>query len=89
MNILAALFGNLQFWGKTAVVTAIIAALGTAYVYWHHEVYQSGYSAAIDKIAAQDQEAVNAANAARLRIHECNFADGMRWDVETGKCVAR
>ncbi len=73
---------------QAAIGVAAFAAIvggGTA-VYTH--IYNKGYAAAINKIAAQDQEAVNAANEARNRVRRCRDAGGV-WDSAAGVCVGR
>jgi hypothetical protein len=67
-----------------AVLGAGLALVG-AYGVWHHEVYQSGYHAAIADIAAADEKAVGRALKLRGELQLCQ-ASSRAWDQSTGKC---
>ncbi len=68
---------------------ALIGAVVGAGAYIHHSIYQSGYDAALDKVAAQNKEAVDAVNKRRSLVRNCNATDGMRWDQAARQCVRR
>jgi hypothetical protein len=44
-----------------------------------------GYNQAMEAVAAQDQEAINAAASARERVRSCRDTGGV-WDVTEGVC---
>jgi len=68
--------------GKYALGTfGVLAFLTTVYV----TGYNKGYNKAIDRIAAQDQEATSAAAEARKKVLACRNSGG-EWNVESGKC---
>lgn len=73
-------------WG---VLLAAIGGAGGGLTWVHHKIYQEGYDAAIAAVAADNKEAIDAANTARERVRACNALDGMRWDQVAGECVAR
>jgi hypothetical protein len=78
---------------KSALQIAALVA-GSIGAIWfgtsiYNKVYYRGYNAAIAAIAAQDKEAVDAAEKARSLVRECNATDGMRWDTTRGLCTRR
>jgi hypothetical protein len=73
---------------QLGIYAALFAAGLAGYGVWHHQVYQSGYAAALHKIAAQDEDAIHAAHEAVANRHAC-IAAGRLWSVETGECAGR
>ena len=82
-------FAGLTGLSKTLIVlgaTAVIVAGGaTAYGIWHHEVYQSGYQAAMLDIARADTKAIGRASELRNTWRAC-IDGGRSWDQTTGRC---
>lgn len=78
-------FAALSLGNKLALAGALCAVCVLAYWSWHNTVWQKGYDAAIARIAAQDKEAVDAADKARLRVQRCR-ALGRVWDISAGVC---
>lgn len=70
---------------KLAITAAVLVALGGAYAGWHHEVYESGYDAAIAAIAAEDSAALARATEKRSVWRDCRSRNGV-WDQSTGRC---
>jgi hypothetical protein len=83
-----ALLRNLPLAWQIGIGIGVLAIAGTAYGVWHHHVYQRGYTAAIAAIAAQDQEAVNAAHQLISRRRAC-VASGGVWSQASGECSGR
>ena len=69
-------------------LAASAALITAAYAHGHHNGVEFGRAEILHKIAAQDKGAIDAAAKARDRVDNCNSTDGMRWDTETGQCVA-
>jgi hypothetical protein len=61
-------------------------AIGAALVggVWLHGDH-NGYNRAIQHVAEENKEAVDAAEAARARVRDC-INRGMRWDTASGQC---
>lgn len=76
---------SLSLGAKAAIAGGAIAIIGLAYWGWHNAVWNKGYDAAIAAIAAQDKEAVDAADKARIRVQRCRAA-GRVWDIAAGVC---
>lgn len=72
-------------WAIAGVTAAL--ALGSVYSVYSH-IEGKGYARAIAEIAAQDEEAVNAAREARDRVRDCRNAGGV-WDTTRGDCDRR
>lgn len=70
---------------KAKIIAYLAGAAVVLLVYatWHYRVYRSGYNAAIEAIAAQDKEAVHAADQARARVRNCYDTGGV-W--QSGAC---
>lgn len=83
-----ALLRLIPLWGKAAAIVALVGALGTTYVLWRNSVWNEGYQAAIQKIAEQDKEAVDAANEARRKRRDCSISGGV-WNASSGFCDRR
>lgn len=73
---------------ELAIGAVALALAAGAYTLWHHHVYRQGYDAAIAAIAAQDQEAIHAADQIRLGVRNCVNGGGV-WDAEGGQCRRR
>lgn len=80
-----ALLGAIPLLWRIGIGLAIVAALATAYGVWHHQVYQSGYDAAIAAVARADQAALDRVKAGQDDLAACR-ARGGTWDVVTGIC---
>lgn len=76
-------FRNLLF--NVAVGATIFLVAST---YFFSSGMRTGYATAINAIAAQDQEAVNAADAATSDFRRCRDSGGV-WRPATGKCEGR
>jgi hypothetical protein len=70
---------------QLAIIGGIVIAILGAYAGWHYTIYKRGYDKAITDIAAENKEAVDAANKARIRVREC-YASGGSWDQSGGMC---
>lgn len=81
------LFRALPLLWQLGIGAAALAAVGGGIWAVHHHIYQSGYDAAISDVAAQNKEAVDAADKARAAVRACNAVDGMRWDQFARQCV--
>lgn len=68
--------------GRYVLIAAAVLA-SWAYIKVHYE--NIGYQKAIHAIAAQDQKAVEASNAAKKTVADC-FASGGSWNVADGVC---
>lgn len=68
-------------WIKLGVVIMLLIGLALAYAF----VRNSGYQAALQDIATQDQRAVSAAEKARLSVKGCRDIGG-HWSQVEGKC---
>ena len=65
---------------------ALVAALLVGGFFWiDGRGYDRGRTETLNAIAAQDQEAIDAAFQARLRVRACRERGGV-WDVTTGQC---
>jgi hypothetical protein len=64
-------------------IGATVFAVVSTYFYTHG--FNAGYKVAIHAIAAQDQKAVDAANAAKTTVDDC-VNNGNIWSVENGSC---
>jgi hypothetical protein len=71
--------------GKVGAALVITAVLIGGYALWSSHIEQRGYDRAISAIAAQDREAVNAADNARDHIRACRASGGV-WRSSTGQC---
>lgn len=80
------LFRALPLLGKLAVAGALLAAIAGAYSAWHYTIYSRGYDAAIADIAAENKEAVDAADKVRSQVRDC-FDGGGDWDVVGRVCI--
>lgn len=78
-------FGAANLLSKLAVLGGILLALIAAYGVWHHQVYQSGYDAALADVAKADTKAVKRATEFRNQYRSCRDS-GRQWDQSTGKC---
>jgi hypothetical protein len=67
------------------ILAALLIAAGSRL---YHHIERSGYDRAIAAVAAQDQEAINAADAARDRIFRCRASGGV-WRTSAGQCERR
>lgn len=84
MELLAALVRPylLQLIGGLAIAAALGGGFLTLKVHYTH----IGYDKAIAAIAAEDKEAIDAADQARERVGACRNAGGV-WDQSEGKCA--
>jgi hypothetical protein len=64
------------------VVTTTIVGAAAA---WHHQIYQSGYDAALADIAEENEATIARAVAKRNVWRDCK-ARGGQWDQSTGRC---
>ena len=71
---------------QLAIGAAVVLAIGTAYLSWHHHVFQQGYASAIADVAANDEAAKSRVRAGEADVNACRGA-GKTWDVVTGKCL--
>lgn len=69
-----------------AIVGVAATAAGTGAVIWHHQVYQSGYDAALSDVAEENAQAIGRAVAKRSVWQDCKARDG-QWDQSTGRCL--
>lgn len=69
-----------------AVGVAVIALIGSAYFSWKHKIYLHGWNDAIASIAAQNDEAAQAAAKVQTNVDLCYEFD-REWDVTTGTCL--
>lgn len=79
-------FTGLSLLGRIGTAGGVLIAVIAAYWFWHHTVYNRGYDAAIAAIAAENKEAVDAADRARQKVRACADSGG-NWDVTGGVCV--
>lgn len=63
----------------------MIVAAGGSILGWGVYKYNEGYTAAINEIAAENKEAIDAAAKAR-ELHRSCVNTGRVWDTSTGKC---
>jgi hypothetical protein len=70
---------------QLAVGAGIAAAAGGGFLTLKLHYTHVGYQQAIDAIAAEDKEAIDAADQARGRVSACRNAGGM-WDQTEGQC---
>lgn len=70
---------------KILLGVGLLAAAGTGYGVWHHEVYETGVKDTIAAIARADAKTVARAIAARAVLKDCE-AHNMKWDQSTGRC---
>lgn len=73
-------------WLIVAVVVA--AAGGVGFLGFRSHYTTIGYTRAINEIAAQDREAIDAADRARIRVRACRDAGGV-WSTVEGICGGR
>lgn len=68
------------------IVAGLVAlAAGGGFLAVKHHYTTIGYQRAIDGVAAQDREAIDAADQARERVRACIHNGGV-WDVAEGQC---
>lgn len=60
-------------------------AVGGSILGWGVYKYNQGHTAAINEIAAENKEAIDAAAKAR-ELHRSCVNTGRMWDTSTGKC---
>ena len=80
-----ALFNLLPIAWRLIAIGGAIAALIAAYAYWHHHVYEQGYSAAIADVAKADAAALERVKVGQGDVANCRAGHG-EWDVTTGTC---
>lgn len=68
--------------------SAIALAAGGGFLTLKIHYTDVGYSKAINAIAAQDKEAIDAADQARGRVDACRNTGGV-WDITEGVCARR
>jgi hypothetical protein len=66
--------------------TILTLAIVVAYLALRAHHINIGWQRAINEIAAQNTEAINAAETARARVRACH-ARGLRWDQVAGECA--
>lgn len=81
-----ALIGAIPLVGKLAIVGVLVASVGGGLTWLSVSQFNKGYNAAIADIAAENKEAVDAANKARQTVRDCN-ARGGGWDQSRGLCL--
>lgn len=85
-SLLAALRA-LPLLGRIGLAGVGVLGVGGAYLYWHHQVYEAGYDAAIEDVKKENANAAKAAERARARVRGCDVDGGMRWSQARGQCV--
>lgn len=70
---------------QIAVVGALAVSAGGGFLALKVHYTNVGFAEAINKIAAEDKETVDAANEARGRVRAC-YAAGRLWDASEGQC---
>lgn len=70
-------FGALSLAQKAIAATVIVAIVGGAAFIIYSKIYNRGWQAAIEAVAAQDKEAVDAADKARARVRACYDGGGV------------
>lgn len=83
-----ALIRALPLLWQIGIGAAAIAAPLAAWYGVKTHYYNQGWHAALEGVAADDKEAVHAANGARSRVRACRDADGL-WDTTRGQCLGR
>jgi len=73
---------------QLAIAGAIAAAAGIGFVTLKAHYTNEGYQRAIDGIAADNREAVDAADKARDRVRKCSLSGGV-WDASRCVCDRR
>lgn len=63
----------------------MLIAAGGSVLGWGIYKYNQGHQAAINEIAAENKEAIDAATKAR-NVHRACVDTGRVWDTSTGKC---
>lgn len=71
---------TLVIWGLVTV------GIGAAFTWWSVRQYNKGYNTAIEDIALENKEAVDAAKKARKPVEDCSDAGGS-WDVIGRVCI--
>jgi hypothetical protein len=75
-------FGTLSLTTKLIAAAGAVLLIGVAYWAWHTTIYNRGWHAAIEAVAAQDKEAVDASEKARARVRDC-YGSGGVWSAGT------
>lgn len=83
-----ALLRLLPLSAQVGIGFALIAAVGASYWGWRSHIYNLGYAAAIEAVAAQDKDAIDATEKARARVRDCRNSGGV-WDTARGVCDRR
>lgn len=78
-------FSVLPLAWRLTIIAGVPAVLAGAAGIIHHEIYQSGYDAAIADVRAANKEAIDAATLARKLVDDC-YAHGGVWSQAAGKC---
>ncbi len=73
---------------QLAVAGAVVLVAGGAFVGLKIHYQNVGYQNAINAIAAQDKEAIDAADQARGRVDACRTSGGV-WSQSDGVCAGR
>jgi hypothetical protein len=70
---------------KLIAVLVVLGLIGGVITWWSIHEYNAGYAAAIADIAAKDKGAVDAVNAAKAKVEECDRIGG-NWSTVDGMC---
>lgn len=73
---------------KLAIGGVAALAAGGAFVGVKVHYTNQGYQRALDDIAADNKEAIDAADQARARVRDCRTSGGV-WDAANGICNGR
>ncbi|MGY3392923.1 hypothetical protein ACVWW6_005514 [Bradyrhizobium sp. USDA 3311] len=73
---------------QAAIAIGILLAIAGAIEIFKVHYTNQGYQQALDDIAADNKEAIDAADKARSRVRNCRDAGGV-WDAARGVCDGR
>lgn len=74
---------------RLAIGAVALVAAGGGFIALKLHYENVGFQRAVHDVAVQNEEAIRAVDAARLRVRSCDATDGMRWDQVARDCVAR
>lgn len=82
---MSALLALVPAWLRWTALAGAVAAVAGGIAWLQHRAWREGFDAAIAQIAAQDKEAIDAAELARERVRACRYGGGV-WDAAAGEC---